>query len=110
VLLLVHFCLLEEGLSAVLVATVGPVVAVLYVVAKDVCLEPLLDVGLMDGAEMVGDWLHEVPQEEHVLVPLLVDDGFQILEVAAHFFADAFLGLVPSPEVLTAALAKERGL
>jgi hypothetical protein len=91
VLELVQRCLLEVGLTAVLVAAVGPVKVLFNVVAEGVGTQPLHDVRLVELGEVARGSGQAVSEEEDVGVPLLVDQGLQRPEVLADFLSQRLL-------------------
>jgi hypothetical protein len=71
--------------------------------AEDVRFEALSDVGVVDTAEVVGDLLDPLGQEDHVLVPLLVDESLETVEVAGQLVGQPLPELLPAPQVLATA-------
>ncbi len=72
-LLLVHLSLLLQLLSAVLIATIGPIEFRLDMMTKNMRFQSLTDVCFVASPEIFRQLLYPLPQKYNVLIPLLVD-------------------------------------
>lgn len=83
-LLLVHLGLFEQFLAAVLVSAVGPVEPRLNLMAEHVRFQPLSDVAVVYSFEVVSELVYSFSEEDYILVPFLVNEALQSVEVACY--------------------------
>lgn len=74
--LLVHLGLFEQFLATVLISAVGPVEPRLNLMAEHVRFQPFSNVVVVDGFEVFCELLYSFSEEDHILIPFLVDESF----------------------------------